>query len=147
MKVTSVQLAFTGIEPSETGQQSIDGFLKVPTKRPRDSDQDDNPGSAIPFDPRDSSSLGHDDFSFSCKQCQERITLSDEVIAANLDAEILAQKLAISRQEHDDFHLAQNLAKERQPMVKVSASEPVKRSEKKRKKESPKGIEKFFKRK
>lgn len=46
MNVTNVQLAFTGIETAETGQRSIEGFLKSgqTSKRARDDNDDTNIG-------------------------------------------------------------------------------------------------------
>lgn len=142
LKITTVSLGFTGVELAEPGQQSIDGFFKTP-KRPRDELDDDQSietpkeTDVIPLSPGRHSG-------FSCEQCSKRIELPDDIMTSGLDDGTLAQALATLRQEHEDFHFAQNLAKEGSTPIKATKSG---RSEKRQRKEPRKGIEQFFNRK
>ena len=146
LNVTSVQLAFTGIETAETGQQSIEGFFKPKEalrsllKRPRSSSGEtplkmhalqvmaEMPGSASST-------------SFVCERCNKRITVCEsEVDDAEADH---AAALAKLRMEHDDFHFAQDLANGtdgQAPSQRRSRSGPPKR----KKTTEPEGIAKFF---
>lgn len=146
VNVTSVQLAFTGLEPAESGQQSIEGFFKTPRQQilyPEDGgpslkrvrDEDTLPGiialegSAL-TSPDDSTS-------FTCPRCGKRLYLADHSGPEEDKA------LAILRVEHEDFHFAQDLAttsdeKDRQYLTK---------KKKKKKQKEPEGIAKFFSKK
>ncbi|KAG6328300.1 hypothetical protein ID866_10789 [Astraeus odoratus] len=150
--VTSVQLAFTGIDAAETGQQNIDGFFKTndvqrPTlKRPRSGASPSR--GVVKGDSRDNQNQGEPfAASFVCERCCKRIALRDE--QADWSEEQRISALAILRQEHEDFHFAQDLANESGPVIKPSSSsKPTSKSSKptsKRGRETePKGIEKFF---
>ncbi|RDB26370.1 N-acetyltransferase eso1 [Hypsizygus marmoreus] len=152
-KVTSVQLAFTGIETAEPGQRSIDGFLHAGsnTKRQRDDENDTQFGSVADNNDTvttDNSGQGQSSnlraSSFVCTRCDKRISLPS-LPTSSLEEE--AQLVAL-RQEHDDFHFAQELAKE-SPEDLQSVSTPVKgypKKKKRRKEPMPLGIEKFFSR-
>lgn len=144
MKVTSVQLAFTGIETPEAGQGSIEGFLRVgqPAKRQRNDD--------VPLGLTDASLNSHggnsldtsvhedqSTTSFTCTRCGKTISLPQALTGVRDEA------LASLRSEHNDFHFAQDLSKEPNealPLFGPTRSSPKK---KKRRKE-PQGIEKFF---
>jgi DNA polymerase eta len=132
MKISSVQLSFTGLETAETGQKTIEGFLKAATKRTRESEDgtvDENESEA-------NITEHHDDISnhlttFVCSRCHKRITIP------GCQKGTQATQLAAVRLEHDDFHFAQDLAKE--------SDQKVQPSKKKRKESESKGIAKFFK--
>ncbi len=132
MKVTSVQLAFTGIETAESGQQSIAGFLG--TKRPREednTDQEENDVTKKLF--------------FVCSRCKKEVRLPTSSVSGDETADEAA--LGEMKMEHSDWHFARDLSKEADDPVTLREplKEPVKK--KKRAKEPPKskeGIEKFF---
>ncbi|PBL03782.1 DNA/RNA polymerase [Armillaria gallica] len=140
MKVTSVQLAFTGIEIAETGQQSIDGFLKggPSLKRGRD---DDSPKHVTELTADQSSAAAKQAAAFTCSRCNKDIPFPNTASVSEDQADLLAT----IRMEHSDWHFAQDLAKDPGNQLRVSLKEPAKK--KKRRKESPRGIEKFFTRK
>ncbi|KAF9046844.1 DNA/RNA polymerase [Hymenopellis radicata] len=122
MKVTSVQLAFTGIETAESGLQSIAGFLG--TKRTREEDGADS-------DANDAKKVF-----FVCSRCNKEVRLPTSSISGDETADDAA--LEEMKMEHSDWHFAQDLSKEaddpatpREPL-----KEPVKK--KKRVKEPPK---------
>ncbi|SJL00040.1 uncharacterized protein ARMOST_03352 [Armillaria ostoyae] len=141
IKVTSVQLAFTGIETAETGQQSIDEFLKggPSSKRARD---DDSPKHVTELTADQSSAAAGQAVAFTCSRCNKDIPFPNTVSVSEEDQ---ADLLAAIRMEHSDWHFAQDLAKDPGNQLRVSLKEPAKK--KKRRKESPTGIEKFFTRK
>ncbi|KAF5382137.1 hypothetical protein D9615_004300 [Tricholomella constricta] len=173
MKVTNVQLAFTGIEGAEAGQQSIEGFFKQPAKRPRGDDvDDDDDGVRRIFIDGSLTDKGNDIStiidgiaaqdrssgtcvpSFVCSRCGETISSP----FTSIDEE---EELAVLRLEHDDFHFAQDLAKESTGGMVISGpsksvSGPMKgglgpskmSSPKKKRRKEPQatGIEKFFRR-
>ncbi|KAK0495375.1 hypothetical protein EDD18DRAFT_271247 [Armillaria luteobubalina] len=142
MKVTSVQLAFTGIETAETGQQSIDGFFKSGSNSKRGRD-DDSPRHITELTADQWSAAAGQAVAFTCTRCNKDIPFPN---TASVSEEDQAELLATIRMEHSDWHFAQDLAKEDPGnQLHVSLKEPAKK--KKRRKESPKGIEKFFTRK
>jgi len=147
MKVTTVSLAFTGIEVSELGQQSIaeffrsDSSVSTPTtfkiKRPREDDHNANEKAE------------EDSTSFMCLRCGKRIAIKRQVSSVDESALLLSNL----KQEHDDFHFAQDLAKESggsssytsRPRRSESPPPPKKQKSKKKRKDPPsKGIEQFF---
>lgn len=145
VNITNVQLAFTGIEAAETGQQSIDGFFKVrdvhhqPLKRPRDNDDELSPTRAessiqdVPEQQERSWTL------FVCDRCQNRIALRDDQLDWSDDER--ARALATLRQEHEDFHFAQDL-ENGSPLKKPSSSSRP--ASKRGRTVEPQGIAKFF---
>ncbi|KAK0485085.1 hypothetical protein IW261DRAFT_1591324 [Armillaria novae-zelandiae] len=141
MKVTSVQLAFTGIETAETGQQSIDGFFPSGPNSKRSRD-DDSPRHVTDLTADQSSAAAGQAVAFTCTRCNKDIPFPN---TASVSEEEHADLLATIRMEHSDWHFAQDLAKDPSNQSRVSLKEPAKK--KKRRKESPKGIEKFFSRK
>jgi DNA polymerase eta len=154
-------LAFTGIDVAEAGQQSIEGFLKPLSnkKRPRDPDtdtdiQDRDPpdgivGASATGSLLDNSTSHQTSFnlSYDCSRCGKSIRLPTADHSSE-DQEKLILKV---KMEHDDFHFAQDLAKEGNfrsiisvseiTQVKAKATKPAK---KRKPSPEPKGIEKFF---
>jgi DNA polymerase eta len=146
LNVTSVQLAFTGIETAETGQQSIEGFFK-PKEAPRSllkrtwSSSDEAPPKSHTLQVMAEMPGSVSSTSFACERCNKRITVCEsEVDDAEADHAVALAKL---RAEHDDFHFAQDLANDtdaQAPSQRRSRSGPPKR----KKTTEPKGIAKFF---
>lgn len=155
MKVTSVQLAFTGIGTPEAGQGSIEGFLRAgqPAKRQRDdgapaaplgltdASLNDDSGNQL-----DTSVQDHEDqstTSFTCTRCGKTISLPQALIGVR---ELHNEALASLRSEHNDFHFAQDLAKEPNEAALILSAGPTTRSspKKKKRRKEPQGIEKFF---
>ncbi|EMD33547.1 hypothetical protein CERSUDRAFT_57122 [Gelatoporia subvermispora B] len=152
IKITNVQLSFTGIELSEAGQRNIEGFLKA---RPPVSggSLSSAPPSGLKRKrgarerseslevPQGSSSTRRSKSTFVCDRCGKRVTLADaDASAGNA---IRQEALARLRVEHDDFHFAQDLARESDgasPQRKIRPSDAPP-ANKKRAKE---GIASFF---
>lgn len=147
LNVTSVQLAFTGIDNTEAGQSTIEGFLKPTSskKRARDSPEVNieshhgRAGSDIAVLNNSSSEL-----TYVCSRCGKKITAPTiEYSNGNQDDILMKAKM-----EHDDFHFAQDLAQGDKPRTIIAASSESKAKSKPTKKRKvppePKGIEKFF---
>lgn len=144
LNVTSVQLAFTGIETTEIGQQSIEGFfrpkaapLSLPKRTRPNGDEDSPDAEHVATEMPGSASST----SFVCERCNKRITVfGSEMDHAEVDH---AATLAKLRMEHDDFHFAQDLANgsDAQPS---SRPESRSRAPKRKKMTEPKGIAKFL---
>lgn len=142
LNVTAVQLAFTGIETTEAGQQSIEGFFppkearRPPLKRMRSSSEvvhpEGDPLQAMTEIPGSTSLT-----SFVCERCNKRISVD----GSGMDWTAVDRATALTklRMEHDDFHFAQDLANESD----VRSPRTLKR----KKVAEPKGIAKFFGRK
>ncbi|KAF7972529.1 hypothetical protein HWV62_17826 [Athelia sp. TMB] len=156
MKVTSVQLAFSGLDTTETGQQNIEGFFKTPNgpqgnsslKRPREEDDDFLPQLSLPEDSDPSVTPGSTAApSFTCSKCGKVIAVVPSGEGIVWDDDDRAQALDRLRIEHDDFHFARDLAKEStgRPPIRSSDSDgsSIKKKKKKPRKE-PEGIAKFF---
>lgn len=152
MKVTSVQLAFTGLEAGQSGQQSIEGFFKTPDRgQPNNDrqllkrvrDEEDMPPQTLALEGESNtlSSNGVSSTSFTCLQCGKRFYLAGHTASDDTEDEGRAKALAILRMEHDDFHFAQDLAK--------TSGEPQRGrpSVTKKKRKERGGIEMFFNRK
>ncbi|KAH0833270.1 hypothetical protein J3R83DRAFT_12334 [Lanmaoa asiatica] len=146
LKVTAVQLAFTGIETAEIGQQGIKGFFKPKEghrslfKRTRSSSEgappEEGPVQAMTEMPGSASST-----SFVCERCNKRVSVCEsEVDQAEADR---AAALAKLRMEHDDFHFAQDLANGSDAQA-PSQPGSHSRAPKRKKITEPKGIAKFF---
>jgi DNA polymerase eta len=162
MKVTSVQLGFTGLETAESGQRSLDGFLtsSLLAKRPRDYVHYDERHSPVgSVDTTGSDAEGsraaervqnyQSDTSFTCTRCGRRFSLPKSLLDVE-DTTLKAESLAAIRMEHDDFHFAFELAKESDSAEAGRTMDvTTKETRKKRQKEKDKsnGIEKFFDRK
>ena len=148
MKITNIQLAFTGLEDADPHQRSIEGFLQTRApedqapKRLRAEDEGDldfqseaGPSKLPPSQPsnsNDTSVIG----SFTCPRCSKHITLPE----SSLDNDAGAAAMERIRQEHDDFHFAQDLARS---TGKSEGSRIPIVVPKKRRKESE-GIAKYF---
>ncbi|KAF9470913.1 DNA/RNA polymerase [Pholiota conissans] len=148
LNVTSVQLAFTGIDVAEAGQSSIEGFLKPVSskKRPRDSPEVNidshhgGPNSDKTHPNNDNSSK----FSYICSRCG-----MDIAVPTTEDSNDHDDIFTKAKMEHDDFHFAQDLAHDSQPkkIVATSSKAAISESKPTKKRKSPpgpKGIEKFF---
>jgi len=156
LKVSSVQLAFTGIDVTETGQQSIEGFLKpLSTSKKRERypitdtdvqtrDPQDGLGGGQATESRllDNNTSHSPSLSYACARCGELIQLQT-VDHSSEDQEGLFLKAKV---EHDDFHFAQDLAKEGNPrsIISVSKKTTPKPTKKRKLSPEPKGIERFF---
>ena len=140
LNVTAVQLAFTGIETAEAGQQSIEGFFKPkatdqsPLKRQRPSSDGVNPEVDALQATTEISQSSFPAF-FVCERCNKRIHVTGST--ADHDEVDRATALAKLRTEHDDFHFAQNLANSSD-----AGGQP--KAQKRKKIAEPKGIAKFF---
>lgn len=142
VNITSVQLAFTGLEKAEMGQKSIEGFfttrdIQPPTSLKRSREEDEplvSPENTELVLPRSSDVEA---VSFKCTRCCKTIALQEGQTTGSPNE--VAQRLVTLRSEHSDFHFAQDLANSNDGLVPVPRS-----SSSKRKKVEPKGIAKFF---
>ena len=128
--VTSIALGFTGVEPGETGQRTIEGFFRSGTgtkplssgphgntydsarahhwKRGRDAEEGVGPS----LDQPEISQIDRDDTTgFMCPRCHQRfeVELGDDG-EGDLEQR-RAEALARLRMEHGDFHVAEELSK------------------------------------
>jgi DNA polymerase eta len=142
--VTSVQLAFTGLEKAEMGQKSIEGFFKArdtqkPTSLKRRREEDVLSGSGedsnAAFKLSDAEAV-----SFQCPRCLEVISLQEDQVTG--DSAEVARRLAALRLEHNDFHFAQDLAHSNDAPVPHPRGSSSRGGT--RRKVEPKGIAKFF---
>ncbi|GJE96213.1 DNA polymerase [Phanerochaete sordida] len=135
VKITHVSLSFSGIESAESGQRRIEGFLQ----KPRSTSQgvtpeehiapskisSDNPSTPLkrkrsgsiapPLTDATAEAAGFAVPSYICDRCAQRISLSNgntTDVPLPDDSEELREALERLRREHDDFHFAQDLAKE-----------------------------------
>jgi len=150
LNVTNVQLAFTGIDVTEAGQRSIEGFLKpASTKRPREEEANTplHNEAAGTFQADDPELPGDQKLQslpspYTCPRCGKVFQHSrTNQLLEDQDAE-----LAKAKMEHNDYHFAQNLAAEGPSRSVISTSKPATSKPSKRRKGStePKGIENFF---
>jgi DNA polymerase eta len=127
--VTTIALGFTGIEPRELGQQSIEGFFRpgTGTERPSASDghtydllrshcgkraREAEGESGSSLDLPEKFQINEDDTTgFVCPQCHQRfeIELGDD--GEEELEERRAEALDRLRMEHGDFHVAVELSK------------------------------------
>jgi DNA polymerase eta len=152
MKVTNVQLAFTGLEIAESGQQLIETFFKTPDrkqqlgpnslgepflKRVREGEDSDNAShqTATLEGEESTACIDSSSTSFICQRCRKRLYLAESA-ANDIDEDGRVEALQTLRMEHDDFHFAQDLAN--------TSDEPQKA---KKKRKEPEGIAKFFNKK
>jgi DNA polymerase eta len=150
LNVTSVQLAFTGIDVTEAGQRSIEVFLKpASAKRSREEANalfNEAAGSFRGDDPV----LPNDQMRrslplpYTCPRCGKIFQYSRTNQSSN-DQEA---ELAKVKMEHSDYHFAQDLATEGPSRSVTSASKPTTSnsipSKRLKRSTEPKGIEKFF---
>lgn len=147
INVTSVQLAFTGLEMAEMGQQSIQGFFKTrdvhpppSLKRPREEDEPS--GSVEDTDLLPPRLSDVEAVSFRCPRCHKVISLQEDQFTG--DPAEVARRLATLRLEHDDFHFAQDLARSNEEADISAPRSSSSRGISRRRKVEPKGIAKFF---
>lgn len=147
MKVTNVSLAFAGLEAAEMGQKTITGFLKrrgeddEPPHPNAGADRQEVAPADLDDDPFNDSNT--DSLSFTCARCGKRISAPSHPTSA-MEKET---QLAVLKVEHDDYHFAQDLAKDTDNIIPVSAPSskgPPKRKKQKVSEAKPVGIEKFF---
>ncbi|KAF9507700.1 hypothetical protein BS47DRAFT_1333112 [Hydnum rufescens UP504] len=120
-KIHNISLSFSGLEATEIGQQSIEGFFEgtgAARKRSREHEADDM----------------EDEYSFICSQCSKRIVLNQSVRGES--EEMRANAMAALRVEHEDYHFARNLARDGSDSDEESRSRS---SAKKKKKPSKDG--------
>jgi DNA polymerase eta len=147
MKITNIQLAFTGLEAADLGQQSIEGFLKAEPKEQKHSGIDYDGATSIlnPHveDPSDKHSLTAT--SFICPRCTKCISLPE---TSNHSDDARATEMATLKLEHDDFHFAQDLARTPgQGLKRLRPDGPSpKRKKQGREDEEAQGIARFFNR-
>lgn len=133
-KISNIGLAFAGLGAGETGQQGIEGFFGSTTSK--------DPGGASSSGAEDSTSSRKREregsaripseappsrpdpeppttstTSFQCSRCKKTISVAKSSrMLADEERAALLQKL---QSEHDDFHVAQDLARE---VIDVSSS-------------------------
>jgi DNA polymerase eta len=141
LKITHVSLSFTGIEGVESGLQGIDTFFKSGQKRSLEADPaNDQAGTSE----RSSRNISKDLSSYVCGKCAFKSSLPPSATRSEAERDDALHKIYM---EHTDFHLALDLSKvpsKPSPVRAESKPKSVGPKEKKRRKESPKGIEKFF---
>lgn len=155
LKITHIGLAFTGLGIAEAGQRGIETFLtnlvaadpgESTTNRKRsraDDDESDAPSLSHNFEEQD---LQTETIFHECKKCQTRIPVT---IQPGDDEPTRNDRIQAVRQEHDDFHFAQSLAKEHTVLLgrksETSTSGSGKREPpKKKKRKMNEGIAAFF---
>ena len=151
LNVTNVHLAFTGIEFAETGQQTIERFLKPPSppqKRlhggeipnTRNLEDEEGAGSGVTDeDPVE------DKTAYKCPRCGKKFNLPDGVETPSLE-EQNGDILNKVKLEHEDYHFAQDLANESEVQVgKATTSNNSNHKKRKKPQSKPGRIEKFFK--
>lgn len=149
LNVTSVQLAFTGINIAEAGQRSIEGFLK-PTSTKRQREEANAPlhnEAAGSFQGDNPELLGDQQLhslpsSYICPRCGKVYPLTNQSLN-DPEAELAKVKM-----EHSDYHFAQDLAAEGPSHSAMSTFKPATSNPKPSKKPKgsikSRGIEKFF---
>lgn len=120
--VTSIALGFSGVEPGEAGQQSIEGFFRpgTSTKSPFSPDGDGNDTQRThrekrPRETEDGEGSSDDILeiepentaSFVCPRCHKRIEVE---LGDDREGES-EQRRAKALMEHSDFHVAEDLSK------------------------------------
>ncbi|KAJ6468426.1 hypothetical protein C8R45DRAFT_1063925 [Mycena sanguinolenta] len=147
MKVIGIGLAFTGVEGGESGLKSIDSFFtSKPNSKRALEDAEDAQDDTTDATAR-TKNISKDQTSFVCSRCGQRSALPLSATRTEADRQIA---LAQIQMEHEDFHLALDLSKV--PDAPTAARESTKsgktgtdlKPKKKRRKESPQGIAKFF---
>ncbi|KAJ7242798.1 hypothetical protein B0H12DRAFT_845524 [Mycena haematopus] len=154
MKIIGIGLAFTGVEGVESGLKSIDSFFpsKPESKRALEEDaadaERDTTNLTLTTTARTTKNISKDLTSFVCSRCGQRSSLPPSATRAEADRHAA---LALIQMEHEDFHLAQDLSRDlsKVPDTTPSVREATKtgtdfKPRKKRRKEPPQGIAKFF---
>jgi DNA polymerase eta len=144
MKITNVFLAFTGVEVVSIGQQTIEGFFPGADGAGKRKAEDGSPARKEGAKKRkgngygdDNDALDLDDLSFRCSRCGKQVRRDADGM---IDRE---EALGVLKMEHEDFHFAQDLAREGEGSGGGTHSS-TNTQKKKKKKAEPKGIAKFF---
>ncbi|EKM58471.1 uncharacterized protein PHACADRAFT_140428 [Phanerochaete carnosa HHB-10118-sp] len=115
MKITHIQLSFSGIVSTETGQRRIEGFFQ----KPQITNQDINPedqatasenypqSTSKPFKRKRPATP-----SYVCDRCGQTISPRYGNHDVPVAEDEMQQALERFRHEHDDFHFAQDLSNE-----------------------------------
>ncbi|KAF8274761.1 DNA/RNA polymerase [Lactarius quietus] len=160
--ITHVALGFSGVEPGETGQQSIEGFFQPGTstgdplhadRKRRRMTVEDSASASVDLSGTTQFDRGErPETTFVCPRCHKRIGL-ESTNDDHSDDEALTRL----RIEHSDFHLAEDLSRAADHgdgnvggagPVRIRAVEKLHSTKTKRKKKPPEdGIAKFFTRK
>lgn len=146
LKVTSVHLAFTGIEFAEPGQRTIEGFLLPSSSKKRLQDE----GFDDPRESAEEKGVSETKATYFCRRCGESFCSQAQAdLSADEDHITDPNYIAKAKLEHEDFHFAQDLANEGKldPVISSKSSRlPSGSSSAKRRKppSKPNGIEKFF---
>ena len=148
LNVTSLQLAFTGINVAEAGQRSIEVFLK-PASMKRSREEANAP--IAPAHNEAPASFGGDDplllggrtLPYTCSRCGKKIF---QPSSTNQSLDDQETELAKAKMEHSDYHFAQDLTAEGPSVISVSksATSNLKTSKRPKRSTEPEGIEKFF---
>jgi len=128
--ITSIALGFSGVEPGEAGQQSIEGFFRpgTSTKPPSSSDSDRHDSDARRYQDyrlkrqREAEDGGsppeiheidrESTVSFVCPRCHKRVEVElGDGEPEEEPEQRRASALARLRLEHSDFHMAKDLSK------------------------------------
>ncbi|KAJ7671608.1 hypothetical protein DFH06DRAFT_120201 [Mycena polygramma] len=144
MKIIGVGLAFTGVEGVEAGLKSIDTFFKSApnSKRALEDDTDDVQPAADTPSERITKNISKNLSSFVCSRCGQRSSLPRSATRSDVERQAA---LALIQMEHEDFHLALDLSKVAAPSREATrTATDSKPKQKKRRKQSPQGIAKFF---
>ena len=118
--VTSIALGFSGVEPGEAGQQSIEGFFRPGTSAKPPSSSDGHDSVQIHHGKRrleaedvEGSSVVDTDqentASFVCSRCHKRIEV-EPMDDGEEPERRRAEALSRLRLEHGDFHMAEDLS-------------------------------------
>ncbi|KAI0050439.1 DNA/RNA polymerase [Auriscalpium vulgare] len=166
IKVTHIGLGFTGLEEGENGQKSIEGFFRSSSKppswgpsvypkrkreptpggsahEPETETEDTTSVATAPVAMRDAAaSSDKDNGAYVCPRCHRRIDTEPAGVG-----DPSSEALARARLEHEDFHFAEDLAKDDgggglRPTS--PRSRPAKRKKAGRPKKGEEGIAKFF---
>ncbi|RXW21746.1 hypothetical protein EST38_g4134 [Candolleomyces aberdarensis] len=172
LKISTVSLSFTGIDVAETGQQTIEGFLrsKPLSKRTREDSCERPDASRAAEEAMEKSTVApgagsnevnnhtsrsssRTELSYTCPRCQKTSWATASPIPQEDDDDEREAILAALKLEHEDWHFAQDLAREEasesiggSTKRLVAGQQPQGSKSKKRRKEAV-GIEKFFARK
>ena len=146
--VTTIALGFSGVEPGEAGQQSIEGFFRPGTSTKSRSSLDGGVGDGNgtqrtrrgkrQFETEDGEGPSDDILevepenaaSFVCPRCHKRI----EVELGDDGEPQSEQRRAKALMEHNDFHVAEDLSKMADDGIRPQGLRAVER-ERKRKRE------------
>jgi len=137
----------------DTGEKRKRRSVSI-TPAPQDRDAD-----VIDVDQGQLAGDNDSSYSFTCPRCKKKQSLPRKTVAecrsvsgenTDLASELLGSALAAMKLEHDDFHFAQDLARENRPIITNTASgsgspkRPVKKQKKGAQSSKPAGIAQFF---